>query len=655
MAEFKLDNNTLAIIAIVLIVLSSMNFMIASYVMRAKHVPTAEFSANARGTVTVCSSAVPYITANTTFLLTEDVSFRYDVNATGENESTVLFTDNTTMFNISSATGIISFTPSDDDVGISYVGIVTTETVCNTLHDSKVLMFNVTNVNDIPDLTALLLTNSSSTGNATYYFPISRVDLWEDVAYTFTMLADDPDLHVPPPYTDKLTYGKIRASEFFLVDSSTGRSSFMPLQADVGNYTFDFYVYDKAGEIDYHAGVLFIVHNVNDPPVLQNKTDVIGGLGSMMADWSKPFYYDVNATDEDDDTLQYGVQFLNCSKLSGGSNCTLFGIDSATGGINFTPLLSDIGNYTINYTVTDGIASDWYVGSFAVKTWDNLPPNITSWYPPYYNVNISEGDVQVFNITVTDDYGIPTAFWYINGNLVHTIAGEAGYNYTYISNRRDAGIYNITVVVSDGNLTDYNAWRLYILKVDWPSGEGGGGGFWSVPICNENWRCTEWSVCSRDGIQLRICVDLSRCGTTENKPAESASCIFTLNPSCLDGVKNCHGGSCEILTDCGGPCPACPTCSDGIRNCHISGQCEESVDCGGPCPPCAISPRTTVCGNAICEAGELYDCIPDCMEFWINVAVFMLIVILLIIVSILLYVYRKETVLLYIYRKMSGK
>jgi len=81
------------------------------------------------------------------------------------------------------------------------------------------------------------------------------------------------------------------------------------------------------------------------------------------------------------------------------------------------------------------------------------------------------------------------------------------------------------------------------------------------------------------GFQIRNCFDVASCNLTRNKPAEIQSCIFTINPSCLDGIKNCHSGSCEFLVDCGGPCGACATCTDKKQN-----QGEQGIDCGGPCP-----------------------------------------------------------------------
>jgi hypothetical protein len=62
--------------------------------------------------------------------------------------------------------------------------------------------------------------------------------------------------------------------------------------------------------------------------------------------------------------------------------------------------------------------------------------------------------------------------------------------------------------------------------------------------------------------------------------------------NCYDNIKNCHDSEvrnisgqflCELDTDCGGPCEACPSCSDGIQN-----QAETGIDCGGPCALCTI-------------------------------------------------------------------
>ena len=56
------------------------------------------------------------------------------------------------------------------------------------------------------------------------------------------------------------------------------------------------------------------------------------------------------------------------------------------------------------------------------------------------------------------------------------------------------------------------------------------------------------------GFQIRECFDVNKCNETSEQPERIQSCYFTIEPTCSDGIKNCHGGSCEFLVDCGGLC-----------------------------------------------------------------------------------------------------
>ncbi len=124
------------------------------------------------------------------------------------------------------------------------------------------------------------------------------------------------------------------------------------------------------------------------------------------------------------------------------------------------------------------------------------------------------------------------------------------------------------------------------------SGGGGGGGSGSGGgLCTEFWACGFWNECvnveesfslgllseeayanARElcvfedyseeicGYQTRTCDDVNACGNEiliNPKPLSFQVCHFVANPSCNDGVSNCHGGSCELGIDCGGPCQAC--------------------------------------------------------------------------------------------------
>ncbi len=93
--------------------------------------------------------------------------------------------------------------------------------------------------------------------------------------------------------------------------------------------------------------------------------------------------------------------------------------------------------------------------------------------------------------------------------------------------------------------------------------------------CQEEWYCTEWSECTIEGLQYRVCEDRNECGTTINKPPEVQECEYI--PTCFDGIQNGD----ETGVDCGGRCKPCPGCDNGIRD-----PGEEGIDCGGPCRPC---------------------------------------------------------------------
>jgi hypothetical protein len=654
--DLTAGNNLLALLSIMLIAVSCVNISIAYSFINARHAQP-EGMATSSGLVMACASVIPQIQGATYHVLIQGYPYYYDFNATGENESTVTFGENTTMFAIGTATGVVNFTPDNEDVGLRYFFVNATETLCY-MSNYTYVTFNVTDLNDPPFLVAIKVFNS--TVNTTYTFPINRtIYLYEDSWYNLSLIADDPDLHNPGPITEVLTYGKIPPS-LFVLNESTGNVTFMPLQGDVGLYNFRFHVFDNSSEVDESSWTLLRVLNVNDNPVLQNKSALIGGLGAITTDWGSEFSYDVNATDEDGDAPHFHVDFLSCEKLNASdTNCTIFGVDESTGRILFTPPFGDVGNYTVNYSVTDGNGgADWYTGSFGITEWANAPPNITSWTPFEYNITINEGESVYFTVNVTDDYGIPFAAWYLDSGLTDTYGTCNGYqsNYTFSASYEDSGVRNITVDVSDGQYVVAHEWRLIILDVV-PTVEQlrRGGGRGPAFVCMENWRCTAWSDCAKDDTQFRVCIDLSNCSTSLTKPDEVSYCTYTPNPSCYDGIKNCQGGLCEILTDCGGPCSACPTCSDGIRNCHANGLCEEAVDCVGPCKPCIASPVLPVCGNGVCESGELYECFGDCSDIWTDLMIFVLIIILLVVTSILLYVYRKETVLLYVYRRMKGE
>jgi signal peptidase len=93
--------------------------------------------------------------------------------------------------------------------------------------------------------------------------------------------------------------------------------------------------------------------------------------------------------------------------------------------------------------------------------------------------------------------------------------------------------------------------------------------------CTENWNCTEWSECI-NGIQTRVCIDLSNCNTTFLKPNETQECNTT------ECVENWN-------------CTEWSECLDGTqtRTCIDLNECNTTLDKPPELQECDVTNTTT--------------------------------------------------------------
>ncbi|MFQ6060223.1 MAG: Ig-like domain-containing protein, partial [Thermoplasmata archaeon] len=120
------------------------------------------------------------------------------------------------------------------------------------------------------------------------------------------------------------------------------------------------------------------------------------------------------------------------------------------------------GQHVINVTITDGQLFDYHEWVLTVNN-VNRPPTIDT-YSPTDNPTITEEQSQLFSITASDPDGDPvTIEWYLNGSHI-----ENGSSYTFIADYESAGVHEVIVVVSDGNLTDSHSWLLTVVNVNRP-------------------------------------------------------------------------------------------------------------------------------------------------------------------------------------------
>lgn len=115
---------------------------------------------------------------------------------------------------------------------------------------------------------------------------------------------------------------------------------------------------------------------------------------------------------------------------------------------NWYANMTGSGNITIKIFANDS-ASNIAVSTLTFVL-NNTAPNITSYYPRSSNINITVPYNLTFNISYNDHENDSLTFtWKLNGTTVST---SDTYNFTGTSS--NGGIYNVTVIVSDGFSSD---------------------------------------------------------------------------------------------------------------------------------------------------------------------------------------------------------
>jgi len=438
-------------------------------------------------------------------------------------------------------------------------------------------------------------------------------------AYGLFFLGTNPQQNISP-YLTILNSSMISSSLYenpgvYSLNISVGENALEPPLSDTGEQPL----------ADRKSLDLTVIE-VNSPP------NIINPVGVQTV-WNNgdnsTFFHDFNVTDDEsgDETLG-GLNF----NVSFNPNGALFGIDSL-GVVNFDASGLLVGVFDVSVCVTDeslplsNIHPDilTYCGQDGLNqttcnvfeltiTDENRPPEIIDFYPLDLNFSAGGTDSLFFNVSERDPDGTtPDAYWYVDSVFKEFDNMSLIDEFEFSFGCGVSGEHPVRVDVTDGELNTSLQWNVTVNLVSCPSppasSGGGGGGGGVTPSCVPQWGCDNWRVCRdvddglasgalsgdsfRDiraecdgqgargdfcGFQVRGCSVINTCDRTTGKPDTLQSCYFTENPSCSDGIKNCHSDSCELLVDCGGPCGPCATCSDGIQN-----QGEGGVDCGGPC------------------------------------------------------------------------
>jgi PGF-pre-PGF domain-containing protein len=248
-------------------------------------------------------SSVPNTTAY------EDRLYTYQVIAGGPDSGRLAYRldESPQSMHIDNITGLISFMPSDVDIGLHNVTIIVSGSDGFAVQSYALAVFNT---NDPPAIVS-----------------VPQVIAVEHVMYSYQVSALDPD-------NDSLVFSLQSSPEGMLIDVSSGLIVWTPGSSQVGVWQVNVSVSD--GFLSGSQGYLLAVSNVNDAPVIVSSPVTSAIVGAK-------YYYGVDALDADNDSLAYSL--LKSPKV--------MMIDQVSGLISWIPGPMQAGTHNVVVSVND--------------------------------------------------------------------------------------------------------------------------------------------------------------------------------------------------------------------------------------------------------------------------------------------------------------
>ncbi|MBR9699944.1 hypothetical protein GOV09_05795 [Candidatus Woesearchaeota archaeon] len=346
----------------------------------------------------------------------ETLLYNLSANVTDEDQNTIFgdilhFYSNGSFsgnFSVNELTGLMNFTPDGSDGGIFYLNITVNDSA--GLISTQTIILTVELINYPPELDTICDNLTSAR---------------EDVFFSCTVNATDANP------SDNLTFNVsiIGGGSWFNINAS-GYVNFTPINANVGNHTLNFTVYD--GVLWDYRLINFSVNNTNDAPVFDANPN-LNGTEDIL------FNYTLNVSDDD---LSVPVG----ENLSYFSNSTFFTVNQSTGQIVFIPNSSQVGNYSIKFNVSDLNGSfDTLIRNFTISFYDDFP--VLQFIP---NLIVEELSQLYHDVNATDEEDAENLLRFrTNASaalfVINVLTGEI--NFT--ANASQAGIHHINLTVND--------------------------------------------------------------------------------------------------------------------------------------------------------------------------------------------------------------
>lgn len=415
----------------------------------------------------------------------QDVPFSYTVRATDPDSHTyegevLTYSDNTSVFNISSSNGQISFTPAAGDVGNHTINITATDD--DGASHSRTMNLEVV-ANDAPVLQSVADAQCDEDSQCQATFSAFDDDAQENLTYALATVVENTTSGEDGNESWTLTqdtYNTTNATKTYLNDQ-------------VGSYQYNLTVTDKWGASDSQLWNV-TVNNTNDQPILDQDQDGTADNVSIpepvVVSFSTEF--SVRATDDD---LANNADTLTLNTTINGPNSNLFSPSKTsddTWFVSFTPAEADIGDYSVNFTVTDqNGTSDTDVVNFTVYNVSQAPT--IDEVQPYYNqstgatvhnktstagmnsstdITLTEPNTYVFNATVSDaDTAAEnlTLYWYADGKSVKNASADSDTSWELDLDYFSQGNHTYELVVKDNRYSNATfTWNADVQNVNRP-------------------------------------------------------------------------------------------------------------------------------------------------------------------------------------------
>jgi hypothetical protein len=354
---------------------------------------------------TTVDNVPPTILSSPILTATEDSQYNYDVEALDGDGGmlTYILTSFPTGMTINASNGLITWTPTNDQVGSNSVVVLVSDEDGGS--DSQSFNITVANENDPPTITSTPITTAT-----------------EEVQYTYDVDASDID-------GDTLTFSLSTYPTGMVIDNVSGLISWTPTNSQVGDNSVVVLVSDGKGGSDTQSFIITVI-NTNDPPTITTVPITSATEDSL-------YIYDVEASDIDSGDI---LNFILTAFPTGMS------IDAATGIIDWTPTNGQVGANSVVVVVSDGNGGNDTQSFTLVVTNTNDAPSITS-----TPVTAATEEVQyTYDVEATDLDGDSYTFSLSTFPVGMTIDGTSGL-ITWTPTNSQVGPNSVVVVVTDGN------------------------------------------------------------------------------------------------------------------------------------------------------------------------------------------------------------